>query len=127
MIKRTSKWVAIGIVASVGMTCAGMAWAAQNEPTTQTTQPTKRPARLVQPWNKVTDLTDEQRDQLIAIHAEITAKINALRAEEEERCNAILSEEQRAALTETLAREAAERKARAAEQRAARATTKPAD
>lgn len=82
------------------------------------TQPAKKQQRLVQPWSKVTDLTEEQREQIVAIHSEITDKINALRDEEQERCRAILTEEQKAALDATLSREAADRKAKAAEKKA---------
>lgn len=81
------------------------------------TQPAKK-QRLVQPWSKVTDLSEEQREQIVAIHSEITDKINALRDEELERCRAVLTEEQKAALDATLAREAADRKVKAAEKKA---------
>lgn len=112
---RTMRWIAVGVLVVAGVTFA--------EPSTQ---PAKRSARVVSPWSKVTDLTDEQREQLSTIHAEFTEKINALRAEEEERSRAVLSVEQQAALDATLAREAAERKARAADRKAAK-TTAPTD
>jgi hypothetical protein len=93
------------------------------EPTTRpATQPAKRNVRLVQPWSKITDLSDDQKSQIIAIHADFTQRINRLRAEENERCLSVLSEDQKAALEALLAREAAERKARSA---TARQTTKP--
>jgi Spy/CpxP family protein refolding chaperone len=85
-----------------------------------TTKPAKvRQAKVSQPWSKVTDLTDEQKKQLSDIHAEITDKINALKREEEERSNAVLTADQRAALTMTLDKERAERKIKDAEKKAA--------
>lgn len=97
---RATRWVMLSV-----MVAATVTWA---EPSTQPT----RKMRLVQPWSKVTDLSDEQREQIVAIHAEITDKMNALREEERERCLAVLTEEQRLQLDATQAREAAERKAR---------------
>lgn len=99
------------------LAAAGMVFA---EPSTQ---PAKKPARLVQPWSKVTDLSADQRDQLLTIHAEYVAKMNALRAEERERCEAVLSAEQRATLEATLAREAAERKGKSADKATPKAET----
>lgn len=104
---RSMRWLAAGVLVAAGVTFA--------EPATQ---PAKRSARVVSPWSKVTDLTDEQREQLGVIHAEFVEKINALRAEEEERSRAVLTPEQVAALEATLAREAAERKSRVAERKA---------
>ena len=110
------RWMMLGVLAAVGVTFA--------EPATQpATQASKRAVRLVQPWSKVTDLTDDQKEQLVSIHAEITDKMNALREEERERCLAVLSEEQKATLEVTLAREAAERKAKAAEKRSSKANS----
>lgn len=107
---RAIRWVALGVAAVVAVTFA-------EPPTQPSTQPAKRAMRLVQPWSKVTDLSDEQKEQLGTIHAEITDRINALRDEEHDRCMSILSAEQKAALEATLARESAERKARAAERK----------
>ncbi|MFT3786439.1 MAG: hypothetical protein QM770_09765 [Tepidisphaeraceae bacterium] len=93
-----------------------------------TTKPAKAP-RLVQPWSKVADLSDEQKTQLAAIHEEITGKINALKQEEETRCNAVLTEEQRKKLDATLSEEAAAKKVQAADRRKAAkdAASKPVD
>lgn len=107
---RSIRWIAVGVLAVAGVTFA--------EPSTQ---PTKRPARVVSPWSKVTDLSDDQKEKLIEIHTEIVEKINALRDEEQERCGAVLTTEQKAALEATLAREAAERKAKAAERKSGKA------
>lgn len=115
---RSIRWATLSVLIVAGVTFA--------EPSTQpSTQPAKRSARLVQPWSKVADLTEDQKEQIIAIHAEIVEKINALQEEERERCLAVLTGEQQAALNATLAREAAERKAKAAEKRSSKAA--PAD
>jgi Spy/CpxP family protein refolding chaperone len=117
---RSIRWITLGVLTVACVTFA--------EPSTQpATQPSKRATRLVQPWSKVTDLTEEQKEQLGTIHAEITDRINALRDEERERCLAVLTEEQKAALDATMAREAAERKAKSAEKRSSKAPTADKD
>ena len=80
-----------------------------------TTKPTgrARPVRLTAPWNKIADLTDEQKSQINAIHVETVAKVKALEAEEDEKCMALLTDEQRKALEETLEQEKVARKAKA--------------
>ncbi len=106
----SNRWIAVAFLAMAAVTYA--------EPSTQpSTQPAKRPARLVQPWSKVTDLSDEQRERIAAVHSEIADKINELRDEEQDRCRAILTAEQRAALEATLARESAERKAKSSQKK----------
>jgi hypothetical protein len=87
-------------------------------PSEPTTKPARaRPIRLTVPWNKVPDLSDEQKSQINAIHVETIEKIKALEAAEDEACLALLTPEQRTALEETLDKEAAERKSRAAKKK----------
>lgn len=78
-----------------------------------TTRPAmkEKPIRLTTPWNKVKDLTDEQRKQINDIHVDTVAKIKALEAEEDDKCMAVLTEDQRKALDETIEKEKADKKA----------------
>lgn len=97
-------------------------------PPSKATPPKARPAkqlRLVQPWSKVTDLTDEQRQQLYDIHEDFKAKLKALEAEEEEKCNAVLTDAQKAQMAAAIEEEKAAKKAKAAEKK--NGDAKPAD
>ena len=103
----------LGTVCAVGLMVSAAAVAVQptTEPTTRTAR--ARPIRLTVPWNKVADLTDEQKTQINAIHVETIAQIKALEAAEDEKCMALLTEEQRKTLTETLEKEKVAQKAKA--------------
>ena len=102
--------------AVLGVACLAVASAAiALEPEGE--MPATRPAmkqkaiRLTVPWNKVKDLTDDQRKQINDVHVDTIAKIKALEADEDEKCMAILSDEQQKALQETLDQEKADKKA----------------
>ncbi len=107
---RSIRWIAVGVLAVAGVTFA--------EPSTQ---PAKKAIRVASPWSKVTDLSEDQKEKLVAIRSDIAGKIKALREEEQVRCGEVLTPEQKAALEATLAREAAERKAKAAERKSGNA------
>lgn len=83
--------------------------------------------KLVQPWSKVTDLTDEQKQKLFDIHEDYKAKMKALDAEEEAQSNAVLTDAQKAQLQEALEADKASRKTKAAEKKTGGAEAKPAD
>jgi Spy/CpxP family protein refolding chaperone len=91
-----------------------LAVAEEQAPTTQPAKPVKK-AKLGSPWNKVSNLTEEQKSQIVDIRTEIQEKIKALQEEERSRCLAVLNEEQRGELDAIKAREDAERKQRDAE------------
>ena len=74
--------------------------------------------RLTKPWSLLTDLTDDQKQQLAAIHADAVEKQKALDAEEESKCMAILSDAQKTALADAQSKEVADRKSKAAEAKA---------
>lgn len=98
-------------------------------PSKQTAPKPKMPAKLiklVQPWSKVTDLTDEQKQQLYDIHEDYKAKMKALELEEKEKSEAVLTDAQKAQLGETTAAEKAEKKLKDAEKRAAEKAEKAA-
>lgn len=76
-----------------------------------------KPIKLVQPWSKVKDLSDDQKVQISAIHTDMVAKQKAIEAEAKAKILAILTPEQKAQLDATLAEEAAARKAKDAEKK----------
>ncbi len=103
---------------------AGGALALAEEPAGKPAKAPK-PPKVVQPWAKVPDLSEDQKAKLIEIHEEITDKINALRKEEEERSSAVLTDAQKEKLKEILATEKAARKVKDAGKKAAESTGGP--
>ena len=99
-------------IASFAIASAAIAFEPESGSTTKPTMKEK-PVRLTTPWNKVKDLTDDQKKQINEIHVETIARIRGLEAEEDEKCMALLTDEQRKALEETLEQEKADRKAKA--------------
>lgn len=101
------------VIAVASLIIASAAIAFEPEAESPTTKPTmkERPIRLTVPWNKVKDLSDDQKKQINEVHVDTVAKIKALEAEEDEKCMAILTEEQRKVLEETIEQEKADRKA----------------
>ncbi len=88
-----------------------------------------KPIKLVQPWAKVKDLSDDQKVRINSIHTDMVAKQKAIEAEAKAKILEILTPEQKAQLDATLAEEAAERKAKDAEkkkQKEGEPATKPA-
>ena len=105
------------VLTIAGLTLGSAAVAMQPaEDSTATTRPAgkAKPIRLTNPWNKVADLTDEQKAQINQIHVETVEKIKQLQKEEDDRCMAILNDEQRKALEETQEQDKVARKSRAA-------------
>lgn len=85
------------------------------ETETPTTKPARRAraARLTQPYSLIADsLTEEQKQQITAIHAEAVEKIHAIQADEEARCAALLTDEQKAAMQEAADAKKAQQKAK---------------
>ena len=74
-----------------------------------------RQARLVLPWTKLSNLTDEQKTQIREIHGKALAEIKAIRQREEAEIMALLTEDQKTQLAALKEAQAAERKAKAAE------------
>lgn len=105
-------------VGMVGIGAVAVATAANDEPTTapttQTTTVAKpvtgRAGRLVQPYSLITDLSEDQKAQIIAIHQEITQKQHDLEAEEQQRCMAVLSDAQKTEMQEAIGQKKADAK-----------------
>jgi hypothetical protein len=55
-------------------------------------------AKLVQPWSKLTSLSDDQKTKIREIRAKANAECKAIRDKEEADCVAVLNDEQKAEL-----------------------------
>ncbi len=88
-----------------------------SQPEAKDEKPAK-PIRLINPWTKLTTLSDEQKVRIHAIHTEFLASLAELRKNERERIMAVLTDEQKQELQAALDKEAADRKVRAAERKA---------
>jgi Spy/CpxP family protein refolding chaperone len=66
----------------------------------QTTTPRRGSNRLTQPWNKLTDLSDDVKTKIIAIHRKSVEEVNAIRAREREDILALLTEAQKKEVTD---------------------------
>jgi hypothetical protein len=98
------------VASMVLIAVAGGAYAFAEGPATK---PAKAP-KLVQPWSKVKDLSDDQKVQISAIHSDMVAKQKAIEADAKAKILALLTPEQKAQLDATLAEESAARKAKQA-------------
>ena len=108
---RINSSFAVLSIVSLAIASAAIAFEPAGEmPTTKPAMKVK-PIRLTTPWNKVADLSDDQKNQINAIHVEIVEKMKALEAEEDEKCMALLTPEQQKALEETIEKEKADKKA----------------
>lgn len=88
-----------------------------------TTQPTDEPAthhhhKIVAPFNLLTDLTDDQKSQIAAIHKDESAKEKALRAQEHDDIMALLTDDQKKELDDAISKEGLEHQAESEENRA---------
>jgi Spy/CpxP family protein refolding chaperone len=66
-----------------------------NADDTPATQPAKPAVRLVQPYNKMADLTDDQREKIFEIHKKSLADQRAIRQKEADDIRAILTDAQK--------------------------------
>jgi hypothetical protein len=74
--------------------------------------------RLVAPFNKLADLSDDQKDKLRQIHADALDQEKAIRQKEHDDMMAVLSDDQRKELDDIVAKAADEKKASAEDRRA---------
>jgi hypothetical protein len=66
---------------------------------------TKKAVKLVQPWNKLTTLSEDQKDKINAIHQKALAETNAIKKREKTEIEALLTDEQKSELREIAAQE----------------------
>lgn len=104
-----ARFICVSVVA--GAIAVGFATARQDAKA----EKPRRTVRLNQPWTKVADLTEEQKEAILDIRQEIADQIKALQAAEVARCMEVLTPAQREQLEKTLAEEAAAKKAPKAE------------
>jgi len=109
----------------IGFACAGLLAVAvvaiAQEATTQPAEP--KPSgrsHIIAPFNKLTDLTDEQKAKIRDIHTETLEQEKLLLQKEFDQINAVLTDDQKKELADIEARSAAERKASMEERRAQR-------
>jgi Spy/CpxP family protein refolding chaperone len=69
---------------------------------------------LVKPWSDLTTLTDEQKAQIVEIHARALEEMRVIRNREREEIMAVLTDENKAELTALQQQQRAEQKARRA-------------
>jgi Spy/CpxP family protein refolding chaperone len=91
--------------------------------------PRKLPAgiRLVQPWSKLSDLTDQQTTKLDEIHRKARDQIKAIEQREQQEMMAVLTPRQQAELREMQDQELADKKLKAASKQQIDPTTLPAE
>ena len=107
----------VGIAALVLIACA---LARAEEPTTKPSKPDKAPKaiKLVQPWSKLTTLTDDQKTQINDIHVRANTEVKTIRDKEEADIMALLTDAQKAELKKLDEDRRAEEKAKRAEKKA---------
>ena len=59
--------------------------------------------RLVQPWSKMTDLSDEQKEKIKEIHTKANDDIKVIRDKEQSDIMALLSDDQKSEVTKLMA------------------------
>ncbi len=84
-------------------------------------KPARKLARLTKPWNQITSLSTEQRDEIRAIHRKALDEVKAIQAREKGEIMALLSDAQKAEL------EAIEEQATVARKTKKPAAKKPAE
>ena len=92
------------------------------EPTTKPTKVAKGDAKaikLVQPWSKLTDLSDEQKTQINDVHQKALAQIKAIHDKEEADIMALLNDQQKTELKKLSDEEKAQEKAKRADKKTA--------
>ena|SRR5580658_7853426 len=88
------------------------------QPSDSQTKITGTRSRIVAPFNLLTDLTDDQKSQIRAIHSQTLLEEKELHDKERDEITAILTENQKKELEEIEARTSADKKAAAAQRRA---------
>jgi Spy/CpxP family protein refolding chaperone len=119
-MRNLSKWLAIGALLTTGASALIAA---------DTHAPTTKPAhaaKLTKPWSELSDLTDDEKAQIIAIHEKANEDRDAINKKEREDIEAVLTDDQKKELheDEVKAREEAAAKRK---HKAAVPTTNPAD
>jgi hypothetical protein len=98
------KWVLIGVVAlsltGVALRAADEQKPADSTATEQTEKKEQKKAssaggRLIQPYSKLSSLSDDQKDKIISIHKDFNAQRKELDKKEREQIMALLNDDQK--------------------------------
>ncbi len=93
----TGKWI---VTSAAALMMGSVLFAADDSmaPATDTPAPTHHKSKLIKPYSQLTGLTDDQKTQIIAAHAEYLKAEKALLAKEDADIEAILTDDQKAEL-----------------------------
>jgi Spy/CpxP family protein refolding chaperone len=100
--------LAVGICVMLLVGAAGV-WVHAQDATSADKPKKSTSARLVQPWSKISSLTDEQKTKLRDIHAKAAADKKAIDDKERTDCLAVLTDEQKAEAEKLLAEQKKEK------------------
>lgn len=126
-MRNISKWLAVGALLATGGT-ALIAADAPATPPAPTTRPMGRTPKVDKPYSELSDLTDDQKAQIIEIEQKANKQLDEIRHQERADIMALLSDDQKKELAADEAKARAEAEAKAAARRKAKmeATTQPA-
>ena len=99
---KCAKWVIIGVMA-LSITGVALRAADEQKPADSSEKTEKKEekktssagGRLVQPYSKLTSLSDDQKDKIIAIHKDFNAQRKELDKKEREQIMALLNDDQK--------------------------------
>jgi Spy/CpxP family protein refolding chaperone len=100
----------------IGAGVSAIADDATTQPSSETHTSTR--SRIIEPFNRLPDLTDDQKDKIKSIHAQAMEQEREIRQKETDDIMALLTDDQKKELTDMEAKQAAAKKADAAERRA---------
>ncbi|MGA2440265.1 MAG: hypothetical protein ABSH08_04870 [Tepidisphaeraceae bacterium] len=109
--------IAVACATLLAVAVAAIAQDATTQPAAvEPSTPTR--AHVIAPFNKLSDLTDDQKAKIREIHTEILDEEKQIHQKEHDEITALLTDDQKKELEDIEARLAAERKAGTAERRA---------
>jgi len=109
--------IAFACATLLAVTVAAIAQEATTQPAGAEPKISTR-SHIVAPFNKLSDLTDDQKSKIREIHTEILDEERQLHQKEHDEITALLTDDQKKELEDIEARAAAEKKAGAEERRA---------
>lgn len=121
----SSKWVCLAAAAVLSASVLVVA----DDATTQPAEPHHGHvhAKLTKPWSELSDLTDDQKAKITAVHAKALEDMKAIRDKEKEDIDAVLTDDQKKELSTLESKESEGRRAaRAAKTESEAPTTEPA-
>jgi Spy/CpxP family protein refolding chaperone len=109
--------IAFACASLLAVTVAAIADDATTQPAGAEPKPSGR-SHVIAPFNKLSDLTDDQKSKIREIHTEILDEEKQLHQKEHDEITALLTDDQKKELEDIEARAAAEKKAGMEERRA---------